>query len=77
MQTETDRRLPALIRAIALSERAALALRCFLRAAWDALPFFTRCPDPRLDERRHHAEKGLLFRLQPSLVALIRSGGSR
>lgn len=70
-QTETDRRLPSLIRAIALSEWAALELHCFLRAAWEFMPFFTRCSDPRLDKRRHHSYKGLLFRRQESLVALI------
>lgn len=64
-QTETHRSMPVLIRAIALSKWEALALSFFLRAAWESMRFFTRCPDPRLDEHRHHAEKVLLFHLRP------------
>lgn len=64
-----------LIRAIALSEWAALALLCFLGAARDGLPFVTRSPDARLAARRGHQEQGVLFRLSPGLISLIRSVG--
>lgn len=74
-RTETDSNQRAPIRAITLSECAALVLHCFLRAMCEGMPLFTHCPDSRLDARRHHPCQGVLFRLQPSLVALIRSVG--
>ena len=64
-----------LVRAIFLCEWAVLALLCFLRAAHKGLPFFTKCPAPRLQARRDEpvGEGGVLFRLSAGLVALIRS----
>ena len=66
-----------LIDAILLSEWAVLALLCFLHATRDGLPFFTRCPDPRLATRNGNepSERGALFRLPAGLLQLIRSVG--
>ena len=66
-----------LIDAILLSEWAVPALLCFLHAARDGLPFFTRCPDPYLASRNGNepGERGSLFRLSPGLLQLIRTVG--
>ena len=66
-----------LIDAVLLSEWAVLALLCFLHAARDGLPFFTRCPDPRLTSRNGNEsdERGSLFRLSLGLLQLIRTVG--
>ena len=64
-----------LIDAILLSEWAVLGLLCFLDAARDGLPFFTRCPDPCLASRNGNepGKQGSLFRLSPGLLQLIRT----
>ena len=56
---------------------AVLALLCFLRATYEGLTFFTKCPDPRLLDMRDEplCERSVLFRLSAGLVALIRSVG--
>ena len=66
-----------LIDAILLSGWAVLGLLCFLHAARDGLPFFTRCPDPRLASRNGNepGERGSLFRLSPGLLQRIRTVG--
>ena len=66
-----------LVHAIGLSEWAVLAFLCFLRAALEGMPFFTKCPDSRLLARRDQSigERGMLFRLSAGLIALIRSVG--
>ena len=66
-----------LVRAIILFEWTVLALLCFLRAAHEVLPFFTKCPDRRLLARRDEpvGERGVLFRISAGLVALIHSDG--
>ena len=66
-----------LVRAILLSEWAVTAFLCFLRASLEGMPFFTKCPDPRLLARRDEpiGERGMLFRLSAGLIAFIRSVG--
>ena len=66
-----------LVDAILLSEWAVLTLLYFLNTARGGLPFFTKSPDPRLAlrSREKHSNRGLLFRLAPRLIQLIRSVG--
>ena len=66
-----------LIDAILLSEWAVLAFLCFLHAARDGLPFFTRCPDPHLAGQNGNelGERDSLVRLSPGLLQLIRTVG--
>ena len=66
-----------LIKAILLSEWAVVLLLCFLHAARDGLPFFTRCLNPRLASRNGNepGERGSLFWLFPGLLQLIRTVG--
>ena len=73
---ETDH-TRGLERAVVLSEWAVLAFLCFLRAALEGMPFFTKCSDSRLLARRDEpiGERGMLFRLSAGLIALIRSIG--
>ena len=54
-----------------------MAFLCFLRAALEGMPFFTKCPDSRLLVRRDEliGEGRMLFRLSAGLIALIRSVG--
>ena len=46
---------------------------CFLRAALEGMPFFTKCLDPRLLARRDKpiGERGMLFRFSAGLIGLI------
>lgn len=74
VETERTR---VFVHEIVLSEWAVLAFLCFLHAAFDGMPFFTKCPDSRLLARRVESvrERGVLFRLSSGLVDLIRSVG--
>ena len=71
VETERTR---VMVRAIILSKWAALAFLCFLHAAREGMPFFTKCPDLRLLTRRDEliGERGVLFRLSAGLIDLIR-----
>ena len=76
-EVQASQRTRSLVHSIMLSEWAVLALLCFLRAAREGLPFFTKCHDPRLAARNGEpiGERGVLFRLSAGLIALIRSVG--
>ena len=52
-----------------------MAFLCFLRAALEGMPFFTKCLDSRLLARHDEpiGERGMLFRFSAGHIALIRS----
>lgn len=66
-----------LVDAIPLSEWAVLALLCSQHAARQGLPFFTKCPDPRLAHwnGKELGWRASLFRLSSGVLQLIWSVG--